>query len=337
MPSVGPSRSKCPLSVRSRSLCLRLCRRRTATPMVSTHVRILRRHPHLLRLLPLLSVQPTNQLQPLHTLSTARWLACRTRTRTRTRPSHRRREPLRLPSPTSLSHPATTHSQLLMVTPQRYHHHPLLHPRSKHLTLCQTPPLCHRHRLLRRTYRSPTSHLLLPTTWRSMVCLCLHPQSSTPPHVLSSPMLGSSSSWQRSSPTWHTTLLHRWVRTPVLLLHLYVMLLLSPLGPPLTMHPLLHRLKPSRGDSPLKRLPNPQVLPPSLLPRHLYRQPRCSAAMCQLRNSRVSQQDIPQISPPPLCPSSTASLPKTWPCLPPPPPPPPHLSQQLPHLWSSRL
>lgn len=169
-----------------------------------------------------------------------------------------------------------------------------------------------------------------------MVCLCLHPQSPTPPHVLSSPMLGSSSSWQRSSPTWHTTLLHRWVRILLLLLHLYLTLRLSPLGPPLTVHPLLHRLKPSLGASPLKQLQNPQVPPPSLLPCHPSPQPRCSAAMCQLKNSRVSQQDIPRISPLLLCQSSTASLPKTWPC-PPPPPPPPHLSQQLPRLWSSKL
>lgn len=326
MPSVGPSRSKCPLSPRSLSFCPR-----TATPMVSTHLRILHRHPHLLlRLLPPL---PSNQLQPLRTLSTARWLACRTRTRTK--PSHHRQGPLRLASPTSLSHPATTHSQLLIVTPQRYHHHLLLlHPRSKHPPLCQTPPLFHHHRLLRRTCRSPTSHLLPPTTWRSMVCLCLHPQSPTPPHVLSSPMLGSSSSWRRSSPTWHTTLLHRWVRTLVLLLRLYLTPLLSPLGPPLTLHPLLHRLKPSLGDSPLKQLQNPQVLPPSPLPCRLYPPPRCSAATCQLKNSRVSPQDIPQVSPPPPCQSSTASLPKAWPCL---PPPLPHLSQQLPHLWSSKL
>lgn len=322
MPSVGPSRSKCPPSLRSLSSCLR--RPRAATLMVWTHLRILHRHLH--HLLPPLPAQPITQLHPLRTLSTARWLACRTRTR----PNRPRQEPLRLASPTSLSHPATTHSQLLTATPQRYHHR-LLHPRSKHPSLCQAPPLFHHHRLWRRTCRSPTSHLLLPTTWRSMVCLCLHPQSPTPPPVLSSPMLGSSSSWQRSSPTWPTTLLHRWVRILVLL-HLSLMLLLSLLGP-LTMHPLLHRLKPSVGDSPLRRLQNPQVLPPCPSPCHPYHQPRCSAAMCQSKNSRVSPQDTPQISPHPLCRSSTASLPETWPC---PPPPLPHLSQQLPHLWSSR-
>lgn len=167
-----------------------------------------------------------------------------------------------------------------------------------------------------------------------MACLCLHPQSPTSLHVLSSPMLDSNSSWQRSSPTWHTILLHQWVRTPALLLHLYLTLLLSPLGLPLTTHPPLRRLKPSLGDFPLKQLQSLRVLHPSPLPCHLYRRPRSSAATFPSKNSRVSQRDIPQISPLPLCQSSTASLPKTWPCL---PPPLPHRSQQLPHLWSSKL
>lgn len=178
--------------------------------MVSTRLRILHRRPRLLRPL---SVPRTKPLQPLRTLNTARWLACRTRTN----PSLWRQEPLRLASPASSALPATTHSQLPIVTPQRYHHRLLLHPGSKALPLCQTPPLFHHHRRrLRRRCRSPTSPLLLlPTAWRSMVCLCLHPRSPTPPRVLSSPMLGCSSSWQRSSPTWLTTLPRRWVRTLV--------------------------------------------------------------------------------------------------------------------------
>lgn len=167
-----------------------------------------------------------------------------------------------------------------------------------------------------------------------MVCLCLHPRSLTSLHVLSSPMPDSNSSWQRSSPTWHTILLNQRARTPVLLLHLCPTLLLSPLGPPLTTHPRLHRLKPSLGAFPLKQLQNPQVRHPCPLPYHPCHRPRSSAATCHLKNSRVSQRDIPQTSPLPLCQSSTASLPKTWPCL---PPPLPHLSQQLPHRWSSKL
>lgn len=166
-----------------------------------------------------------------------------------------------------------------------------------------------------------------------MVCLCPPPQSPTSLHVLSSPMLDSNSSWQRSSPTWHTSLLHQRVRTAALLPHLYLTLLLWPLGLPLTADPPLHCLKPSLGDSPLKQLPSPRALPPSPLPCRLYHRPRSSAATFPLKNSRVSQRDIPQISPLPLCQSSTASLPKTWPCL---PPPLPHRSQQLPHLWSSK-
>lgn len=243
--------------------------------MVSRHRRILHRHPHLLLLLRL---PPPLSVQPLHPSSTARWLACRARTK----PSHRRQEPLRLTPPARSSHPATTHSQLLMVTPPRCHHRRLLHPWSKRLTLCQTPPLFHHRRLSRRTCRSPTSRLLLPTTWRSMACLCLRPPrpTPTPAHVLSCPTLGSSTSWQRSSLTWRMTLLHRQVRMLVLLLQLYLMLLLSPLGPPLTMHPLPHRLKPSPGASRLKQLQNPQVLPPSLLPCHLSHPPRCWAAAC---------------------------------------------------------
>lgn len=167
-----------------------------------------------------------------------------------------------------------------------------------------------------------------------MVCLCLHPQSPTSLPVLSCPMPDSNSSWQRSSPTWHTISLHQRVRTPALLLHLYLTLLLSPLGLPLTTHPPLHRRKPSLGGCPLKQLQSPQVLRPSPLPCPLYHRPRSSAATFPLKNSRVSQRDIPQISPLPLCQSSTASLPKTWPCL---PPPLPHRLQQLPHLWSSKL
>lgn len=328
MPSVGPSRSKCPLSLHSPSFCLRLrlCRPGTATLMVWTRLRILHRRPHR-HLLRLLSVQ-----QLLPTLSTVRWPACRTRNN----PSRHQREPPRLAPPPSSSHPVTTHSQLLIVNPRRYRPHLILHPRSKRQTLwvvCQAPPLSHHHHLLRRMCRSPTSHLLL-TTWRSMVCPCLHPQSPTSRHVLSSPILDSNSSWQRSSPTWHTILPHQRARTPVLLLHLYLTRPLSPLGLPLSTHPPLRRLKLSLGDSPLKQLQSPQVLPPSPSPCHLCPRLRSSAATFPSKSSRVSQRDIPQISPLPLCPSSTASLPKAWPC---PPPPLPHRSQQLPHLWSSKL
>lgn len=104
------------------------------------------------------------------------------------------------------------------------------------------------------------------------------------------------------------------------------------LSPP--MWPLLHLPKLSLGDFLLKQLPNPQAVPPFPLPSPLFHQLSHTVPTGQLKSSKVSQQDIPQISPLPLCQSNTVSLQKTWRCL---PPPLQHLSQQLPHLWSNKL
>lgn len=130
------------------------------------------------------------------------------------------------------------------------------------------------------------------------------------------------------------------MRIILLLLHLQLSFHHHPpcrftgLCPP--MRPLLHLPKPSLVVFPLKLLVNPLVHLPSQLPSHLCRQHSPSAATGQLKSSKASQQDIPQISHLQLCQSSTASPPKTSPSLPLPP-----LLQSplrlLPPLWSNRL
>lgn len=102
------------------------------------------------------------------------------------------------------------------------------------------------------------------------------------------------------------------------------------------MRPLLHLQKPSLVAFPLKLLPNPRGPLPFQLPSHLCHQPSPIAATGQLKSSKVSQQDIPQISHLPLCQSSTAYPPKTLPSLPL-PPLLRSLSRPLPPLWSNRL
>lgn len=172
-----------------------------------------------------------------------------------------------------------------------------------------------------------------------MGCLCPHLQNPSSAPALNSPTRGSSSSWHRSFPTWCTTLAHQWLKI-ILLPHLQLGFLLLPpcksssLCPP--MHPLLHLPKPSLVVFPLKLPPNPRVPRPFQLPSHLCHHHSHIAAMGQLKSSRVSQQDIPQISHLPLCQSNTASPQKTLPSL----PLPPLLRSPLrwlPPLWSNRL
>lgn len=189
--------------------------------------------------------------------------------------------------------------------------------------------------------KSPTTfHLLHQRVWRPTGCFCplLQSPSSTP--ALNSPTVASSSSWHRSFPTWCTTSAHQWLRIILLLLHLQLSSLLLPpckfsgLCPP--MHPLLHLQKPSLVVFPLKLLPNPRVLLLFQLPSHLCHQHSPIVAMGPLKSSKVSQQDIPQISHLPPCQSSTVSPPKTLPSL----PLHPLLRsplRQLPPLWSNKL
>lgn len=172
-----------------------------------------------------------------------------------------------------------------------------------------------------------------------MGCLCPPLQSQT--HALSYPTVACSSSCLRSFPTWCTISAQQWVRIILLLLlHLQLSFLLLPpckvsgLCPP--MRPLPHLPKLLLVGFPLKQLPNPLVPLLFQLHSHLCLQHNPIAAMGQLKSSKVSQQDTPQISHLPLCQSSTASPPKTLPS-----PPPPLLLRcpllQLPLLWSNRL
>lgn len=130
------------------------------------------------------------------------------------------------------------------------------------------------------------------------------------------------------------------MRIILLPLHLQLSFLLLPpckfSGPCPPMRPLPHLPKLLPVGFPLKLLPNPRDPLLFQLPSHLCLQHSPIAAMGQLKSSKVSQQDTPQISHPPLCQSSTASPPKTLPSL----PPPPLLRcplRQLPLLWSNRL
>lgn len=201
----------------------------------------------------------------------------------------------------------------------------------------QAPVLSHHHPHWRRTCRSPpTSRLLHRRAWRPMGCLCLPLQSPSPTPALNSPTAASSSSCRTSFPTWYTTSTQQGLRIILLLfLHLSFRLLppckFSGLCPPTRL--LLRLQKPSLVVFPLKLLPNPRVHLLFQLPSHLCRPHSPTSAMGRLRSSKVSQQDIPQISHLPLCQSSTASPPKTSPSLPPLPPSP---LRPLPPLWSNR-
>lgn len=173
-----------------------------------------------------------------------------------------------------------------------------------------------------------------------MDCLLPHLQKLSSAPALNSPTVASSSSWHRSFLTWFTTSAHHCLRTILLLHHLQVNFLLLPpckfsgLCPPMRL--LLHLRKPSPVVFPLKLLLNPLVHLPFRLPCRLCHQHSPKVAMGQLKSSRVSQLDIPQISHPQLCQSSTASPPKTLRSLPL-PPLPWSPSRQLPPLWSNRL